>query len=94
MVLKFSPKIPEIARFVVCLSSANDLEQILLQNNGLGFGLITGPRREKTCLQGLTTNTGADQPAHPRSLITAFVILFFKSITRNLAKDFLASLCS
>ena len=33
-----------------------------------------GPQREKTCLRGLANNTGADQPAHPRSLISAFVI--------------------
>ena len=32
-----------------------------------------GPRREKTCLRGFSNNTGADQPAHPRSLISAFV---------------------
>ena len=44
-----------------------------------------------------TSNTGADQPAHPRSLISAFVIRFFESIVRNLATgeiSFLASLCS
>ena len=33
-----------------------------------------GPRREKTCLRRFANNTGADQPAHPRSLISAFVI--------------------
>ena len=32
-----------------------------------------GPRREKTCL---ANNTGAVQPAHLRSLISAFVIRF------------------
>ena len=37
---------------------------------------IIGPRREKTCLKGFANNTGADQPAHPRSLISAFVIRF------------------
>ena len=41
---------------------------------------IDGPRREKTCLRGFVNNTGADQPAHPRSLISAFVIGFLKSI--------------
>ena len=35
---------------------------------------IYGPRREKTCLRVFANNTGADQPAHPRSLISAFVI--------------------
>ena len=28
---------------------------------------INGPRREKTCLQGVANNKGADQPAHPQS---------------------------
>ena len=37
-----------------------------------------GPRREKTCLWGFANNTGADQPAHPRSLISAFVIRFLE----------------
>ena len=30
--------------------------------------------REKTCLRGFVDNKGVDQPAHPRSLISAFVI--------------------
>ena len=48
--------------------------------------LVTyGPRREKTCLRGVANNTGADQPAHPRSLISAFVIRFFESIMSKLA---------
>ena len=36
--------------------------------------VLNGPRREKTCLGGIANNTGADQPAHLRSLISAFVI--------------------
>ena len=40
---------------------------------------IDGPQREKTCLRGFANNTGADQPAHPRSLISAFVIRFLES---------------
>ena len=59
---------------------------------------FNGPRREKTCLQGFANNTGADQPAHPRSLISAYVIRFLKSIISKLASreifNFLASLCS
>ena len=45
---------------------------------------INGPQQEKTCLQGFANNTGADQPAHPRSLISAFVIRFLVSINVNL----------
>ena len=35
---------------------------------------LNGPRREKTCLRWVANNKGADQPAHMRSLISAFVI--------------------
>ena len=44
-----------------------------------------GLQRKKTCFRGFVNNTGADQPAHPRRLISAFVIRFFKSVIRNLA---------
>ena len=46
---------------------------------------IYGPRREKTFLRGFANNTGADQPAHSRSLISAFVIHFLESILYYLA---------
>ena len=46
----------------------------------IGGRVLYGPRREKTCLRGFANNTGADQPAHLRSLISAFVFRFFKSI--------------
>ena len=45
---------------------------------------LYGPRREKTCLRGFA-NTAADQPAQPRSLISAFVIRFLESTIFNLA---------
>ena len=35
---------------------------------------IHGPRREKPCLWRIANDKGADQPAHPRSLFSAFVI--------------------
>ena len=44
-----------------------------------------GPWRKKTCLWGFANNTGADQPAHPHSLISAFVIPFLKHIICKLA---------
>ena len=57
-----------------------------------------GPRREKTCLQLVENSKGADQPAHPRSLISTFVIRLLESIISQLASSkisiFLASLCS
>ena len=46
---------------------------------------LFGPRREKTCLLGFANSTGADQPAHPRRLISALVIRFLESIISRLA---------
>ena len=51
-----------------------------------GYGsLIIGPRREKTCLREFAKNKSADQAAHARSLISAFVFRFFESIIFKLA---------
>ena len=44
-----------------------------------------GSRREKTCLRSFANNKGADQPAHPRSLISAFVIRLSEGIISRLA---------
>ena len=38
--------------------------------------LLYRPQYEKTCLQGFVNNKGADQPAHLRSQISAFVIRY------------------
>ena len=42
--------------------------------------IITEPGHEKMCLMSYANNKGADQPAHPRSLITAFVVRCLDSI--------------
>ena len=44
-----------------------------------------GTMARKPVLRGFANNTGADQPAHPRSLISAFVIRFVESIICKLA---------
>ena len=49
--------------------------------------VLLGPQREKTCLRGFANNKGPDQPAHPRSLISVFVIRFLESIICKLATD-------
>ena len=46
-----------------------------------------GPRREKTCLRRFANNKGADQPAQPRSLISAFVIRCLESTISKLARS-------
>ena len=48
---------------------------------------LFGPKREKTCLRWLANNIGADQPVHPRSLISAFVIRLLEGIISRLATD-------
>ena len=49
-----------------------------------------GPQREKTLLLGFANNTGADQPALPRSLISSFVIRFSEStICKRATSEFL-----
>ena len=46
---------------------------------------LYGPQHEKTCFQGFANNTGADQTAHSRSLISAFVIRILESTIFKLA---------
>ena len=46
-----------------------------------------GPRREKTCLWGFANNKGSYQPAHPRRLISAFVIRLLDSFISKLASS-------
>ena len=43
-----------------------------------------GPQREKTCFLVFANNKSADQSAHPRRLISAFVIRFLESIISRL----------
>ena len=49
--------------------------------------MLYGPLREKTCLRVFANNTGADQPAHPCRLISAFVIRLLESIISQLASS-------
>ena len=54
-------------------------------SNNLFLLSTYGPRRKKTCHRGFENNTGADQPAHLRRLISAFVICFLESIICKLS---------
>ena len=49
---------------------------------------------EKMCLTPYANNKGADQPAHPCSLISAFVVRFLDSIIPILTKSKIAGLVS
>ena len=42
--------------------------------------LLYGPGHVKKCLMPYANNKGADQPAHPRSLISIFVVRCLDSI--------------
>ena len=50
-------------------------------------GVSYGPQHNKTCLRGVVNNKGADQPAHPCSLISDFAIHCLESIISNFATD-------
>ena len=49
------------------------------------FPEIYGPGHAKTCLMPYANNKGADQPAHPRSLISTFVVRCLDSMICILA---------
>ena len=70
-------------RFVEVYNSIDCVKINLQSEFCLSYNI--GPRREKTCLREFANNIGADQPAHPHSLISAFVIRFLKSIICKLA---------
>ena len=53
----------------------------LNKNCSVGYG----QQPEKNCLRDVANNTGADQPAHPCSLISGFVIRISKSTICKLA---------
>ena len=59
--------------------------QIRLQKKKRTISQKCGPRRKKTCLWWFTSNKGTDQPAHPRKLISAFVVRVLESIISDLA---------
>ena len=46
-----------------------------------GLILTYEPGHEKMCLMSYANNKGADQPAHPRSLISAFIVRCLISIS-------------
>ena len=48
--------------------------------------ILNETRHEKTCLMPYANNKGTDQPAHLRSLISAFVLRCLDSIILVLAK--------
>ena len=62
-----------------------NVKKIFLSETTRPRALIFGPRWEKTCLRRFANNTGADQPAHPPSQISALVIWFFERIISKLA---------
>ena len=49
------------------------------------MSILYGPGHAKMCLMAYANNKGADQPAHPRSLISTFVVRCLDSMTYILA---------
>ena len=61
------------------LSNVPSVSSRYFNNISFNNNIIWASTREN-CLRGFAINTGADQPAHPRSLISAFVVRCFESI--------------
>ena len=61
-------------------SPNSDLVSPLAQNCKNITGIVNEPGHEKMCLMPYANNKGADQPAHPCSLISAFVVRWLDSI--------------
>ena len=59
-------------RILLTFLIPNENSNTQLNENELGH--------EKTCLMSYANNKGADQPAHPHSLISAFVVRCLDSI--------------
>ena len=57
--------------------------------NSLSFTILIEPGHEKRCLMSYANNKGADQPAHPRSLISAFV---FRCLDNIISLDSMAKI--
>ena len=54
--------------------------------------IIIERRHDKTCFMPYANNQGADQPAHPHSLISAFVVRYVDSLMPILGKFKISSL--
>ena len=77
LVFKYFERKPNRFRCIFFLNF-HIIELVFWRGGGVlsDFFLSKWPRREKTCFRGFAINTGADQPAHTRILISAFVIRF------------------
>ena len=76
MLIKYERCAIVIIFHILYMSNARD-SKIDLWHDLLSSS-FNGPKHEKTCLRGFVNNKGADQPAHTRSLISAFVIRFLE----------------
>ena len=85
---KSSPFILFLLMYKICLArmKASYLMQCIIteKKNLIKLSIKWASTREN-CLRGFANNTGADQPAHPRSLISAFVIRFVEIIICKLS---------
>ena len=72
--------------FVRLTHKNGKFEYLRLQRHSItGSSTDKWASRRETCLQWFVDNTPADQHAHLRSLISAFVIHFLESIISKLA---------
>ena len=73
-------------------SAADTNQQLTILHFGSTLFKLYGPQREKICLRRVANINCAEQPAHPRRLISAFVIHFWKVSYLNLRQAKFSSL--
>ena len=67
--------------FFVCFFHSYNLNE----TKNINIQFLSGPDHAKMCLMAYANNKGADQPAHPRSLISTFIVRCLDSMTCILA---------
>ena len=63
----------------ICTKISRYLNDVTTVHNA-HMGYIYEPGHKKMCLMSYANNKGVDQPAHPRNLISAFVVCCLDSI--------------
>ena len=71
--LEYAKELAQRSMSIVLISRNPDKLKKAAIEIGLSFHILYGPRCEKTCLRRFANNKDADQPAHPSSLISAFI---------------------
>ena len=71
---------PDISKSTLFMYLGSEIRDPFIYSSFKNTTYTNEPGHEKMCLMSYANNKGADQPAHPRSLISAFVVRCLDSI--------------